>query len=381
MRILLVSRSWPSRERSGVSLVAAAHAEMLVELGHDVAILGSHKSVLQEMLPVSRRYHVQSSGSGALYSPAHVDHNAIAAVIKDFEPRLVVVEAWQTALTDAAVDVAYRHKVPVLMVSHGVSLHSFSCQLLDRIRALGWLAYRYYRLPRLISKLSVLTTLADKAPSPRFHDRDLAIRLGKPVQQLGNFPVHWRKNVKNRTQRKPQILVVGYFSAIKNQLAALDVMRRLPQEITLRFVGRRDGAYYQQCVKRVQKWGLAKRVIFVEDHECNLAEEIGDSLLLLSTSLTEALPICLIEAMACGTPFVATPVGAVPDLGAGLICITLEEQVDAVLAFLHDPSLWVQQSQQGLLAYRAGYTRERIKQGLAAAVSSANNQIPDSICP
>jgi glycosyltransferase involved in cell wall biosynthesis len=357
-----------------VSLVAAAHAEMLVELRHDVAILGAHKSVLQEMLPVSRRYHVQARGSGSLYSPAHVDHDAIATVIKNFEPRLVVVEAWQTALTDATVDVAYRLKVPVLMVSHGVSVHPFSSQPLDRIRALGWLPYRHYRLPRLVSKLSGLTTLAEKAASPRFQDRDLAARLGKPVQQLGNFPIHWLKNVKSRTQRKPQILVVGYFSAIKNQLAALEVLRRLPPELTLRFVGRRDGAYYQHCVKRAKEWGLAERVIFAEDHECSLAEEIGGSLMLLSTSLTEALPICLIEAMACGTPFVATPVGAVPDLGAGLLRLTLAEQVEAVLAFLNDPGLWAQQSQQGFLSYRARYTRERVKQGLAAAVNSATKQ-------
>lgn len=369
VKLLLVSRSWPLTERSGVSLAAAAHAEMLVESGHSVAIVGAHPSVLHEGLGAARRYHVQASGSGALYSPGRVDRDALRAAIGEFNPQLVITEAWQTALTDAAIEIAHELRIPVLMVSHGVSLHPFTEQLRDRARALAWCFYRWYRLPRLVAKLSAVTTLSESARTQRFHDRDLARRLGKPVHKLGNFPVHWRAPVLARAQREAKIVVVGYFSAVKNQLSALEVLRLLPTALRLVFVGPRAGAYYDACANRAAAWGLLPRVSFLEDSECDLAEEIGSSLMLLSTSVTEALPICLLEGMASGTPVVATPVGAVPDLGAGLLSASPSGQANAAVALWQDAVLWEQESRKGLLAHEARFSRERVKQDLDAAVA------------
>lgn len=345
---------------------------MLVELGHVVSIAGASATVLRETLPVERCFHVPTSGSGALYSPAKVDRLQLARVLSAAKAELVVVEAWQTALTDAAVEVAFDLRLPVLMVSHGVSLHPFSARWPDRLRAFGWSLYRLGRLPRLVSKLSVLTTLAEQVASPRFHDRDLAFNSGIPVVPLANFPNHWSPIRLSRTRRKKQLLVIGYFSPVKNQLAALNVLGLLPVDITMRFVGPRTGSYYAQCVRRAKEMGLVSRVIFSEDHECDLAQEIAISMAVLSTSITEALPICLLEAMACGTPFVATPVGAVPSLGAGLVQPNAVLQAEAVLALLNTPSLWELQSQLGLTQFSTRFSKAKIREQLAIAVSLAH---------
>lgn len=376
MRILLVSRSWPSSERSGVSLAAAAHVQMLAELGHEVSIAGAFAPVLAEALPVGQRFLVPSRGSGALYSPARVDRSLLTSAMTRTRVDLVVVEAWQTALTDAAVDAACELALPVLMVSHGVSLHPFSASWPDRLRAWGWTAYRLRRLPRLVGRLSALTALCEHVASPRFYDRDLASQMGTPVAPLGNFPIHWSAVRPSRLERKRQLLVVGYFSPIKNQLGALDVLRRLPPDISLRFVGQRRGAYYAQCVRQVHEMGLATRVTFTEDHECDLAEEIGGCIAVLSTSITEALPICLLEAMASGTPFVARPVGAVPALGAGLVRPDAEAQAEAVLDLVNDATLWDKLSSDGLVQYEARYSRARVRAQLAAAVTLAHDAGP-----
>lgn len=371
MRITLVSRSWPSAERSGVSLIAAQHLNILVDAGHYVSIIGSIIDLRNEKLPAGTMYQVQSSGTGALYSLPNVDIHSLKNALVDSRPDLVLIEAWQTALTDAAVDVTYGMGIPILMVSHGVSLHPYSRRLVDIGRALGWSYYRINLIPRRISKLTVMTTLDENASSKRFFDRDIALRLGIPVRPLINCPVHWRESTPDFHERNMQILVVGYFSEVKNQLGALQVFAGLPATLKLRFIGQRNGAYYSKCVRRVAELGLESRVIFSQDDECDISYEIANSLVVLCTSITEALPVTLIEAMASGTPFIGTSVGAIPAMGAGIVANDINMQRSAVFALVSDAVHWTTLSEKGRQAYRSRFTQEHVRNNLLDAVALA----------
>jgi glycosyltransferase involved in cell wall biosynthesis len=376
MRITVVSRSWPSHERSGVTLAVAEHVRILAAAGHIVSIIGSHPAVLREQLPVSARFHVPARGSGAVYAPARINRRQLASTLRHSAPDLVIVEAWQTALTDAAVSVASSLEMPTLMISHGSSLHSFTSRPLDRLRALAWLPYRRTRLPGLISCLSALTTLDETATSARFFDRDLARRLGVPVVPLTNSPANWTERIRDREQRTSQILVVGYFSPIKNQLAALEVAARLPSLLHFLFVGPRQGRYFDRCVRRAEQLGLATRTRFAEDHECDLADEISRSLVVLSTSITEALPLTLIEAMAAGTPFVATPVGAVPSLRGGILARDIAEQNEAIQTLASDRSRWQRCADDGRMQFAERFSARLVESQLRLAVDVAMHRRP-----
>jgi glycosyltransferase involved in cell wall biosynthesis len=375
MRVVVVSRSWPIYERSGLALAAAQHVRLLAQVGYEVVIVGAQPEVLRENLPVAAAYHVAAHGSGALYAPARVDRFALRCVLQRAGADLVLVEAWQTALTEAAVDVAHALGVPVLMVSHGLSVHPYTCSWRDVLRSWGWLWYRYVTLPARLRRLSALTALDLAAPSPRLYDRDLARRLGVPVWPLVNAPQYQCLTVAGRATRRRQVIVVGYYSPVKNQLDALRVMAGLTDDVQLCLVGPRRGRYYERCARMAARWGLAKRTRFVEDHECDLAAEIGASLVLLAPSRTEVLPIVLLEAMACGTPFVATPVGAVPQLGAGLLAQSVGALRQQVQRLLEDEVLWQERSQAGLAASQR-YTRDQVRAQLLQAVSAAAQQRP-----
>jgi len=371
MRIAVVSRYWPSNERSGVTLAAAAHVKILAAAGHDVSIIGSVDTVLDEHLPVSARYHVAARGSGSLYSPARLSREHLRKVIETLSPELVIVEAWQTALTDTTIDVASDAHVPLLMVSHGASVHPFGPGPLEHLRALAWRHYRSITLPRLISRLNVLTTLDESSTSDRFFDRDLARRMGIPVVPLANSAVNWSPGFIERERRRPQILVIGYFSRIKNQMAALEVCAALPQHLHMRFVGPRVGGYYERCVGHARELGLESRVTFAEDAECDVADEIAGSLVVLSTSITEALPLTLIEAMAAGTPFVATPVGAVPSLQGGVLAADRMQQTAAVRTLAEESSEWCRCSEAGRRQFFRDFSRERVAAQLMHAIDIA----------
>ena len=146
MKVLVASKSWPLTERSGVSLIAAQHVELLLEMGFEVSILGSNITVLDEHLAVHNKVYVEASGSGSIYSPERVNRKLLFSELERIQPDVVMVESWQTAITHAVIESAYLLGIPVFMISHGVSVHPFSNGLMQITRSLGWFFYRYYRL-------------------------------------------------------------------------------------------------------------------------------------------------------------------------------------------------------------------------------------------
>ena len=67
IKLVLISRSWPPEENSGVSLAAREHLNILMDLGYNISIVSSNPSVISLDAPI-RKYYVKSEGSGALYS-------------------------------------------------------------------------------------------------------------------------------------------------------------------------------------------------------------------------------------------------------------------------------------------------------------------------
>lgn len=373
VRITLISRSWPPDERSGVSLSAYGHARILLEQGHEVSIIGSTGDVGAITLPVSSKTHIRATGSGALYSPTWVDKRLLEAVLKKNAPDLVVLEAWQTAVTDCAIEVAHAMHIPILMISHGISIWPYQKSVMQLMRSLAWLPYRFFKLPRLMKKLSAITALDVKSNSNRFVDRNLAMKLGIPVSVLRNFPAHHAEIENARANRKLQILVVGYFSAVKNQLDAIYVLSCLPDNVDCCFIGDRQGKYFDACQKLVRKLKLEKRVRFLQDNECEIAQKMSESLVVFAPSITEVLPLTLIESMASGTPFVATPVGAVEGFYGGILASNMNDQVKAIQLLIDDPSVWENYSVAGKRQYQTEFTGQKIATQLASAVSLAMN--------
>lgn len=368
MRIAVVSRSWPSNERSGVSLASATHVKMLVELGYKVSILGADLNIIDERLPVMHKIWIKASGSGSLYSRVKINLEELKSALNILDPDLVIIEAWQTALTDSAIDVASALGVPVLMISHGIALHPHDCSAIQWFRSICWLPYRLLRLPRLIKKLTAITTLDLSSTSSRFFDQKLSKKLGVKVFPLKNLAINFSNIYLKRSSRKLQVLVIGYFSSVKNQVQAIKVFEKINPEVNLCFIGNKSGTYYDLCLRLVKSMGMESRVSFMQDSECDIAQEISSSMLVYAPSLTEALPTALLEAMAAGTPFVASPVGAVPSLKGGISTKGILAQRQAIVSLLNDEDLWSKYSHAGRVQYEKEFSYECIRNQLNSVV-------------
>lgn len=370
---MIVSSKWPDSDRSGVSLTAAKHVEIFARNGFAVQIIGTLQSP-PGILECEVTYHVSAIGSGAIYSPARVDRNRLREIIATAAPDFILVEAWQTGISEAAIDTAFGMGIPVALISHGVSVRKFSNSWTDRVRALGWMAYAAYKLPRAIRKLDAVTALDLNSQCNRFLDRDLARRIGIPVFELTNCAAHLANRYFEFEERDETIVSVGYYSRIKNQLSLIGLMPQLPTSLSLRLIGRRNGRYYERCVELVRRLGIERRVTFLEDTECDVADEIARAKVYVANSLTEVLPVTILEAMAAGTPFVSSNVGAVSALAGGGVISEGGDFARAIQELVQQGERWTEYSNQGRALYQERYSESSVE---IQAIELANYLMKD----
>lgn len=104
------------------------------------------------------------------------------------------------------------------------------------------------------------------------------------------------------------IVWLGRLEMQKDPLLAVDVMRELVasgERLTMRMVG--DGALRDRVEAAIQAAGLTRDVTMTGAlDQADVAEVLRSSEVLLMTSHFEGSPTALVEALACGTPAVAT---------------------------------------------------------------------------
>jgi len=139
------------------------------------------------------------------------------------------------------------------------------------------------------------------------------------------------------------VTMVGRLTVIKNHALALRALASLGESdsnVLLVLVG--GGEEEERLQALARELGVADRVVFAGWWEDLEAVYYGSDVVAL-TSDNEGTPVCLIEALACGRPVVATEVGGVADvLEQGKLGVLVPmgdvEALAAALRRLLDPS-------------------------------------------
>jgi len=112
--------------------------------------------------------------------------------------------------------------------------------------------------------------------------------------------------------------VIGFIGRFSSEKGVREFIQALPallakhSDLTVLLGG--DGPLKDEIGKYLMEHHLADRVELTGwiQHDC-LPRYLNQLRLLVVPSITEGLPNIILEAMACGTPVLATPVGAIPD--------------------------------------------------------------------
>lgn len=113
--------------------------------------------------------------------------------------------------------------------------------------------------------------------------------------------------------------LIGYIGRLSQEKGILNFMKAIPELFHRRgdvsFLIGGDGQLRTKVDQYLSGQNLSSKVNFVGwiPHD-ELPKYLDDLNLLVLPSYTEGLPNTMLEAMACGTPVLATPVGAIPDV-------------------------------------------------------------------
>lgn len=124
------------------------------------------------------------------------------------------------------------------------------------------------------------------------------------------------KVTKAYDQRENVVGFIGRFSEEKgvfNLLIAANMVLKERPDLHFIFIG--DGPLLQQMIKYTVENGISGKISFIGWISYDSIPEYLNTLkLVVIPSYSEGLPNILLEAMACGTPVLATKVGSIPDV-------------------------------------------------------------------
>lgn len=137
------------------------------------------------------------------------------------------------------------------------------------------------------------------------------------IEVAGNEGSRQTSQLRQRDRGMFRFVFVGRLHPDKDVATLLSAFWRLTQaeqNCELVIVG--DGEERQSLVDKASVLGIERAVVFV-GHSSDVARWLADSDAFVMSSITEGVPMALLEAMSIGLPCIATSVGGIPELLAG----------------------------------------------------------------
>lgn len=161
------------------------------------------------------------------------------------------------------------------------------------------------------------------------------------------------------------IIHVSNFRPVKRVPDVLAIFDRIQREVPSRLLLVGDGPERAEAAAEADRLGLEERVIFLGKQD-TVAELLACSDLFLLPSTSESFGLAALEAMASGTPVIATDVGGLPEVvedGVSGYLAPLgdvETMAEKAIELLRDRARWLQMSAASRAVATERYSAARI---------------------
>ena len=196
---------------------------------------------------------------------------------------------------------------------------------------------------------------------------------GDRIRVIPNFvdPSRYRRDVEpcHRATLAPEgekiVMHISNFRPVKRVEDVVRIFARIREGIPARLVMVGDGPERPRAQRRAEELGVADDVVLLGKHVA-VEELLACADLFLLPSESESFGLAALEAMACGTPVVASRVGGLPELvtdgeGGWLLPVgDVEGMAVAALDLLGSDEAWERASQAAARGARERFSTDRI---------------------
>lgn len=374
MKIVVVSFTF-FPEVDGVANAAGQMVDLLVDSGHEVHVV-TGRSQIPEIISNDRftihRFGVSDSADfDSNDARSYVDH------LINAHADLTVFHCWRSWPTD----IALRHISQIggkkILLSHGYETHAIYWHPGFPWGLWSWLQRipEVCALPRQMASFDQVVFLSTKTDRGRFFDSWVARKLGR--QNISVIPnavnnANWGEIAPDFRERQRLgdgtfFLCVANYSVRKNQMMALEAFceANIPDS-SLVFVGSALGDYGAEVR---DQWLSLKQFhpnlsvhFFVGLVRTEVISAIKSCDIFVLSATAETQPISLLEAMACGKPFISTDTGCVTEFDGGLVVSSKQEMTDQMRNLANSPEERSRLSDLGKICFENGYSSPTCKQ-------------------
>jgi len=183
---------------------------------------------------------------------------------------------------------------------------------------------------------------------------EAAVDLGLPAKRIAIIPdgVDTAKFCPPSTEREPLVVFVGSLierKGVKYLIHAFSQIAQTYPAYRLAIIG--EGTQHEELTRLAHSLEIINRIIFTgAQTPAQVAQWMQRARLFVLPSVEEGLGVVLLEAMASGTPCIASHVGGIPDVvspDAGILVPAADPMAlaEAMRSLLNDSDRWQALSQ------------------------------------
>lgn len=330
-------------ETSGVPVVVQYLAEGLMRCGHDVTVITScYKKNLLSNEIINGVKVVRFAFGQSIYKTYVGEYKEYVEFVLKYPKDVLILECIQCYTTDILLPFLKDFKCKILLHSHGgpgINMHPFSWEN-DIVHTIGhthnWLRWKkYYRqtLPKAAKYIDAAICLSVCASDLGYMNNIMrkVFVLENAANEIFFDEKYYKIDTSDilRIQSDEYILCIANYIPNKRQLDIVKAFVELKNpNCALVMIGSKKNNYYHKVCS------FANYLSNINKKEIKLLTGIdrkyfpsiiSKAKFFVMASKHEEYPVSLIEAMACGTPFLSTNVGCSRILPGG---ITVNNKTD-----------------------------------------------------